>query len=156
MSTVFWDEEGVILVDIMPHGQTINSDLYIQTLKKLQKRFRRVRPHKDVAEILLQHDNARPHVSLKTQEAITKLGWAVLPHPPYSPDLAPSDFHLFGALKDNIRRKRFGTDEEVVEEVKKWLRDQHSNWYKGGRAVHPNFVIASCVFRLTCGRALSC
>jgi histone-lysine N-methyltransferase SETMAR len=41
------------------------------------------------------------HTRLKTQEAITKLGWIVLPYPPYSPDLAPSDFHLFAALKDD-------------------------------------------------------
>jgi histone-lysine N-methyltransferase SETMAR len=55
--------------------------------------------NKNMAEMLLQHDNARPHTSLKTQEAITKFCWAVLPHPPYSPDLAPSDFCLFGDLK---------------------------------------------------------
>jgi hypothetical protein len=42
MATVFWDADGVILVDIMPHGQTINSDLYVQTLKTLQKHIRRV------------------------------------------------------------------------------------------------------------------
>jgi histone-lysine N-methyltransferase SETMAR len=47
---------------------------------------------------------------LKTQEAITKRGWTVLPHPPYSPDLAPSDFHLFSALKDTIHGKRFESD----------------------------------------------
>jgi hypothetical protein len=57
MATVFWDAERLILVDIMPHGQTLNSDLYIQALKNLQKHLRRVRPHKNVAEILLQHDN---------------------------------------------------------------------------------------------------
>jgi hypothetical protein len=45
----------------------------------------------------------------------------VLPHPPYSPNLAPSDFHIFGALKDVIHGKRFGSDGEVVEEVKQWL-----------------------------------
>jgi histone-lysine N-methyltransferase SETMAR len=116
MATVFWDAEAMILVDIMPRGQTINSDLYIQTLKNLQKRLRSVRPHKNVAEILLQYNNARPHTNLKTQEAITKLGWTVLPHPPYSPDLA-SDFHLFGALKDAIHGKRSGSDDEVIEEV---------------------------------------
>ena len=45
-----------------------------------------------------------------------KLGWTVLPHLPYSPDLAPSDFHFFGALKDAIRGKRFESDDEVIEE----------------------------------------
>jgi hypothetical protein len=70
MATAFWDAEGVILVDIMPHVQIINSDLYFQTLKNLQKHLRRVRPHKIVAEIL-QHTTT--HTSLKTQEAIKKL-----------------------------------------------------------------------------------
>jgi hypothetical protein len=63
MATVFWDAEGVILVDIMPHGQIINSDLYFQTLKNLQKHLRRVQPHKIVAEIL-QHYNARLHTQV--------------------------------------------------------------------------------------------
>jgi hypothetical protein len=44
MTTVFFHAEGVILVDIMPRGQTINSDLYFHTLKNLQKRLRRIRP----------------------------------------------------------------------------------------------------------------
>jgi histone-lysine N-methyltransferase SETMAR len=130
MATVFWDAEAVILVDIMPRGQTINLDLYIQTLTNFQKRLRRVRSPKNVAEILLHHDNARPHTSLKTQEAITKLGWAVLCHPPYNPDLALSDFHLFETLKGTIRGKKFGSNDEVMEEEKKWLRVQDSNWYK--------------------------
>jgi histone-lysine N-methyltransferase SETMAR len=69
---------------------------------------------------------------LKTQDALTKLGWTVLPHPPYSPDLVPSDFHLSGALKDAIRGKRFGSDDEATEEVKKGLRVQDSDLYKTG------------------------
>jgi histone-lysine N-methyltransferase SETMAR len=48
--------------------------------------------------MLLQHDKTRRHTSLRTREHTTKMGWRVLPHPPYSPDLAPSDFHLFGSL----------------------------------------------------------
>jgi histone-lysine N-methyltransferase SETMAR len=72
------------------------------------------------------------HTRLKTQEAITKLGWTVLPHPPYSPDLVPSDFHFFGALKDAIRGKRLGSDDEVVQLVKKWLQVQDTDWYETG------------------------
>jgi histone-lysine N-methyltransferase SETMAR len=84
MAIDFWDCEGVILIDVLPIGQTITSDVYVETLKKLKKRFRRVRSHKDVTKVLLQHDNARPHTSLRTREAITKLQWIVLSHPPYS------------------------------------------------------------------------
>jgi hypothetical protein len=59
---------------------------------------------------------------LKTRKAKTALGWAVLSHILYSPYPAPSVFHLFGALKDAIRRKRFGIDDEVNEKLKKRLQ----------------------------------
>jgi len=55
MVTAFRDEYQVSLIDIMPCGQTINSDPYIQTLITLQKHFTRVQPHKNVARILFQH-----------------------------------------------------------------------------------------------------
>jgi hypothetical protein len=102
----------------------------------LQKLFRRVKHHKNVAEILLQHDNALTNTSLITQEAITKVRWTVLPHPPHSPDLAPSEFHLFEALKDVIHGKRFGSNDEEIEELKKWLCVQNSNWHKKGIDAH--------------------
>jgi histone-lysine N-methyltransferase SETMAR len=73
---------------------------------------------------LIQHDNARPHTSLRTQEAIAKFGWNVLPYPSYSPDLAPSDFHLFGPLKDALCGARFDDDEDVILAVRTWLREQ--------------------------------
>jgi histone-lysine N-methyltransferase SETMAR len=100
MFTVFWDIDGVILVDVMARGETINSDAYIKTLQKLKQCYRRVRPNRNSGDMLIQRDNARPHTSLRTQEAIAKFGWNVLPHSPYSPDLALSDFHLFGQLEE--------------------------------------------------------
>jgi histone-lysine N-methyltransferase SETMAR len=103
-----------------------------ETLKKLKKRCRRVRSHKDVTKVLLHHDNARPHTSLRIREAITKLQWTVLSQPPYSPDLAPSDYHLFDLLKDAIRGKKFEDDEEVITEVKRWLRQRPAQWYREG------------------------
>jgi histone-lysine N-methyltransferase SETMAR len=98
-----------------------------QLLKKLKKGFRRVRP-----KVLLHHDDARPHTSLHTREAITMLQWTVLPHPPYSPDLAPSDYDLFRPLKDEIRGKKFEDDEEVISEVMRWLQQRPAEWYREG------------------------
>jgi len=82
MITVFWDTGGVILVDVMARGETINSDAYSKTLQKLERRYRRVRPNRNPREMLIQHDNVRSHTSLRTQEAIAKFGWNVLPPPP--------------------------------------------------------------------------
>jgi len=76
---------------------------------------------------MIQYDNARPHTSLQTQEAIAKFGWTVFPHPPYSPDLAPLDFHLFGPLKDALRGTRFEDDESVTRAVRTWLREQETS-----------------------------
>jgi histone-lysine N-methyltransferase SETMAR len=59
--------------------------------------------------VLLHHDNARGHTARATQEGIQELQWDL----PYSPDLAPSDFHLFGPLKNYPGGKRFADDEEV-------------------------------------------
>jgi histone-lysine N-methyltransferase SETMAR len=81
---------------------------------------------------LIQHDNARHHTSLRTQEEISKFGWTVLPHPSYSPDLAPSDFHLLGPLKDALRGARFEEDESVSFAVRTWLRKQERSWYRKG------------------------
>ena len=81
MVTVFWDSVGVILVDFMSKGTTINSDVYINTLKKLKARMQRVQPALEMSKVLLQHDNARPHTSLKTHEVISSFGWTTISHP---------------------------------------------------------------------------
>ena len=50
--------------------------------------------------VLLQHDNAWLHTARSTVATMHDLSFECLPHPPYSPDLAPSDFHVFGPLKE--------------------------------------------------------
>jgi histone-lysine N-methyltransferase SETMAR len=80
---------------------------------------------------LLQH-NAHPHTSLQTQEAIAKFGWTVLPHPPYSHDLGPSDFHLFGPLKATLRGTSFEDDKSVICAVRTWIHEQEMSWYREG------------------------
>jgi hypothetical protein len=94
--------------------------------------------------MLLQRDNARPHKSLRTQEHITKMGWMVLPHPPYSPNLAPSDFHLFRSLKDALSGTQFEVANSVIEAVKKWLRRQDKKCNRQGvHALVPRWRKAS-------------
>jgi histone-lysine N-methyltransferase SETMAR len=53
------------------------------------------------------------HTANRTRELLWRYNWEVLDHLPYSPDLAPSDFHLFGPLKKHLSGRRFATDGEV-------------------------------------------
>ena len=59
-----------------------------------------------------QSDNARLHTARHTVKQMQDLKWKMLPHPPYSPDLTSSDFHLFWPLKDALRGRHFGSDEQ--------------------------------------------
>lgn len=130
MLTVFWDMNGVILIEFLQPGSTVNSDSYTKTLSNLKARIRRVRPEMEVVH--LQHDNARPHTSAQTTSHIQKLGFTVLDHPAYSPDLAPSDYHLFPKLKEHLRGRRYQSDEELKTVVRRWLRDQDRQFYADG------------------------
>jgi histone-lysine N-methyltransferase SETMAR len=63
--------------------------------------------------VILQHHNARTHTANVTKAAIQELDWEILPHPPYSPDLAPLDYHIFRTLSNNLRGVSFNNDAEL-------------------------------------------
>lgn len=105
MCVVFWDMKRVILLGFLEPGQNISSSHCITSLTKLKVQTSRASPEKKTT-FLLQH-NSRPHTSLGTMEHTANLGWPVLSHPPYSPDLASSDFGLFRPMKGGLHVQHF-------------------------------------------------
>jgi histone-lysine N-methyltransferase SETMAR len=83
----------------LPQGSTINAGVYCDTLKKLLRAIQNKRYDMLSRGIVMLHDNARPHTAAATQDLIATFGWEQFNHPPYIPDLAPSDFHVFLHLK---------------------------------------------------------
>lgn len=81
---------------------------------------------------LLLHDNAPAHVSHVAQGALRDFGFQQLPHPPYSLDLAPSDYYLFGHLKKALRGRRFLSDEELKGATKQWFLGQSQEFFCQG------------------------
>jgi histone-lysine N-methyltransferase SETMAR len=116
MLTMFLDSQGVLLAYFQKRDENVNSTLYCEVLLKLQDAIHRKRPGVLARWVLLHHDNARPHTARATQERTQELQWELLAHLPYSPDLAPSDFHLFGPLKNHLGGRRF-TDDDVETEA---------------------------------------
>ena len=80
----------------------------------------------------LLHDNAQPHTSIKTRKTVTSFKWTTLPHPPYSPDLAPSDYHLFNPVKEGLRNKHYACDKEVKTAVMKLLKERSTEFHEAG------------------------
>ena len=110
----FFDRCGVILDWPVPHGTTVNGDYYQWILReKLRPALRRRRQDLLTEGVILLHDNARPHLKTSVVEMLAKWEWEVLAHPPYSPDLSPCDFYLFSAIKEELRGRRFRTEEEI-------------------------------------------
>jgi len=113
-------------------GITINSAVCCETVKKLRRAIQNKRRRMLTATILLLHDNARPHSAAQTQELITAFKWEQMDHPPYSPDLAPSDYHLFLHLKKFLGGKRFDDDGDLKNAVQKWITWQAAAFYEEG------------------------
>ena len=121
MLTVFWNSERVVLGDFLEKETKINSQRYIETLTALKRRLERTGIRN---ETLLQHD--KPGLTQVQQQemhldAIQRLEFSVLPHTPYIPDLAPSDFHLFPELKKHLKGS-----EEMFSKIK------HQFFFKDG------------------------
>ena len=132
MCTVFWDCHGPILVDYLPPRQTINSMHYANLLHKLRDAVKEKRRGKLRSVPLLLHDNAPVHTARVAKEALTACGFEELPHPPYSPDPAPSDFYLFPKMKSELKRRHFGDDDDVKEAVDEYLECQDKAFYENG------------------------
>jgi hypothetical protein len=66
--------------------------------------------------LLLHHDNAPAHTSLKTTEFVTNNNIVIVHHPPYSPDLAPCDFTLFAKSKMKQKGRHFETVSDIQRE----------------------------------------
>lgn len=130
--TVFWDMKGVLLVDFMPRGRTMNGKYYAELMDKLRYSIKNKRRNTLHDGIFLLHDGARPHKCKVVKSALAGTKVEELQHPPYSPDLAPSDYHLFKELKSYLRGKRFKEESEVKAEVQSWFDAQTSNFFYSG------------------------
>ncbi|GBO36760.1 hypothetical protein AVEN_104908-1 [Araneus ventricosus] len=78
------------------------------------------------------HHNTRPHKALTTQGLLRSFGWEVWQQLPYSPDLSPCDFHVFGKIKEHLGGRQLSNDDQVQTAVLSYLQDQGAIFYRQG------------------------
>ncbi|GFW41930.1 histone-lysine N-methyltransferase SETMAR [Trichonephila clavipes] len=126
------DQIDNLILSIPRRCQTINAAVYCETLRKLRRPIQNKRRGFLSKGVVFLHDNARPRTANVTKTLLRGFGWDVFDHPPYSPDLAPSDFHLFLHLKSFLAGKHFNNDKELKENVSNWLKTQAATFYEEG------------------------
>jgi len=130
--SIFCDQDGIFHIDYLPKGQTINAEYYSSLLvqRKDSAKEKRLRRGKITKGVLFLHENAPVHRAFATQKKVAYLGFQYLDHPHYSPDLAPSGYHLFlGLKKKQLKGLHFSSDAEVIAATETWLDGQHSEFF---------------------------
>lgn len=118
MICVWWDCRGLVYWEMLDNEITINKEHYLAQLQRVNEAIQQKRGNRH-GQVILLHDNARPHTANIVKEALNDLEWEVLSHPPYSPDLAPTDYHLFRSMSNQMRGVTFTDDEDL----KNWLNN---------------------------------
>ncbi|XP_054152815.1 histone-lysine N-methyltransferase SETMAR-like [Oppia nitens] len=139
MLSVWWDKSGIIHWELLEVGATISAEVYCQQLTRLREKL------KENRKSLVNHwgvnfhqDNAPSHTAKMTQNLLKDFGWKIIPHPPYSPDIAPSDYYLFRSMQHFLDGKKFKNREEVEVAVKEFFGLKEKNWFAEGIEKLPN------------------
>lgn len=120
----------------MQPGTTINEAVYCEALQSLRRSIQNKRRRMLSFGIILIHDNARPHTAGVTQRLLEQFQWDIFDHPPYSPDLAPSDFHLFPGRNIWLGGQRFQTKEVIQGNVNTHLTLLTTTFFEEGIGKH--------------------
>ncbi|GBP27465.1 Mariner Mos1 transposase [Eumeta japonica] len=132
MATIFWDSEGVLLIDYLPKGTIMNGQYYTNLLAQAREAVEQKRRGKLSRGVLFLQDNASVHTARVSRQALKDTGFSEIDHPPYSPDLAPSDYFLFSNLKKELRGRRFIDDNQMKMAVESHFDCKEKEYFLGG------------------------
>ena len=110
---------------------TMTAQLYCSQLDQVAEKLKE-KQHR----IYFLHDNARPHVAKQTHEKLLQLGWNVIAYPPYSSELAPTDYHLFRSLAHQLEEKKIDDEEDLKVELANFFSKNPNEFQRGVRTIY--------------------
>ena len=79
-----------------------------------------------------KHENARPHVAKPVKIYLETLKWEVLPHAPYFPDIALSDYYLFRTMAHGLADQQIRSYEDIKKWLYSWIASKNEYFYRNG------------------------
>ena len=129
MLCLWWDRKSLLYYKLFKQGQTINVITYCNQLDKLNAVIKeKLQALANRKGIIFHHDNVKPHTALVTQQKLQELWWEDFSYPPYSPDIAPSDY-LFRLLQNYLMGKKFASFKAVSMAVAEYFKSKNENFY---------------------------
>lgn len=129
---------GLVLLTSLPSSTTFNSatmcDNILPALKEAARKNKGIR---NDLRLRIHMDNARPHTSKATQKVLNELKFIQLPHPPFSPDISPNDFFLYGMLKKELQGRHHETFDDLIKSVDEILHKISKKTYS---AVYEDWI----------------
>jgi histone-lysine N-methyltransferase SETMAR len=128
MISIVWDSTESAVVTAIDSGCKFNAGYYVSKGLTPLSEWWRERGCGNFRKLMVHSDNARPHTATLSQQFMAGNAMVIAVHPPYSPDLAPSDFYLLGHVRGLLRGESFETGERLISAVdgilrslKKWI-----------------------------------
>jgi histone-lysine N-methyltransferase SETMAR len=133
MVTVWWSQIGIIHYSFLDPSETITAEKYCHEIQEMHEKLSVKYPAlvNRKGPILL-HDNARPHVAQMTLQKLNDLGYQMLPHPAYSPDLSPTDYHFFKHLDNFLQEKIFNNQAAAENAFEEFIGSRTPEFYYNG------------------------
>jgi hypothetical protein len=118
MISAYFTRQGLVSIEALPETERFHSTFFTETiLASIVQSLIASRPKMQARCYWIHIDDAKPHNSGLSLRKTEELGFTWLPQPPYSPDLAPSDFFLFGYLKKELQGMNFRSGNQVISAV---------------------------------------
>jgi histone-lysine N-methyltransferase SETMAR len=163
MLCVWWDKAGPIHWELLADGvsywwdsrgreheealmirdrngntvKTLTAELYAHQLERVHTALLASRSWAKTNPPILLHDNARPHIARLVKVKLGEIGFQTLPHPPYSPTEAPSDYHLFRSLSNKLEGEKFHDLSKLAAFLRRFFAEKPANFYARGIELLP-------------------
>ena len=130
--TLWWSAAGVIHYNFLQLSQTMTAESYCEEVDEMYRKFRQQPTLVNKRDPILLHNNARPRVSQITVQKLNKLSIEVLPHPPYSPYLSPTDCQLSKHFDNFLSRRTFANQDQTKTAFVNFIESRALNFYADG------------------------